>query len=92
MVNNGKTIDSVELKHSPTVYLRIIASNSKEKAAFEYRVPNNKKFTRLGNQLSMKFNLSVFTGNKFALFNYATKETGGYVDFANFKMEAVFID
>jgi hypothetical protein len=33
----------------------------------------------------MKFNLSIFTGNKFCLFNYATKETGGYVDFDWFR-------
>jgi hypothetical protein len=34
----------------------------------------------------MRFNLSIFTGNKFCLFNYATKESGGYVDFDWFRM------
>ena len=29
----------------------------------------------------MQFSLKIFTGNKFCLFNYANKETGGYVDF-----------
>jgi hypothetical protein len=28
----------------------------------------------------MRFSLKIFTGNKFCLFNYATKTTGGFVD------------
>lgn len=28
----------------------------------------------------MIFSMAHFTGNKFAIFNYATRETGGYVD------------
>jgi beta-xylosidase len=85
MVNNGKTIDSVRLTKS-TVYLRTVASNSSGKAIFEYST-DNKTFKALGNALSMRFNLSVFTGNKFCLFNYATRETGGYVDFDWFRMK-----
>jgi beta-xylosidase len=83
MVNNGKTIDSAAINKS-TIYLRTIASNSMSKASFDYSL-DNKKFTPLGDQLSMRFNLSIFTGNKFCLFNYATKETGGYVDFDWFR-------
>jgi hypothetical protein len=36
----------------------------------------------------MRFNLSIFTGNKFCLFNYPTKDIGGYVDFDWFRMGA----
>ena len=78
MVNNGKTVDSVSMNHS-TVYLSTIASNATGKAAFEYSF-DNKTFRSIGNELIMKFNLKIFTGNKFCIFNYATKETGGYVD------------
>jgi beta-xylosidase len=84
MVNNGKAIDSVLLTKS-IIYLRTIASNSTAKAIFEYST-DNKTFKPLGDTLSMRFNLSVFTGNKFCLFNYATRQTGGYVDFDWFKM------
>jgi hypothetical protein len=35
----------------------------------------------------MRFNLKIFTGNKFCLFNYATVKTGGYVDFDWFRTE-----
>jgi len=85
MVNNGKPVDSTAMNGS-TIYLRTVASNSSGKASFQYSL-DNKTFTGLGDQLSMRFNLSVFTGNKFCLFNYATKETGGYVDFDWFRME-----
>jgi beta-xylosidase len=84
MVNNGRAMDSTPV-NSPTIYLRTIASNSTRKATFEYS-PDNKKFIQIGNELTMRFNLSVFTGNKFCLFNYATRETGGYVDFDWFRM------
>jgi len=78
MVNNGRIIDSAACRHA-TVYLRAIASNLSKKAAFEYSF-DNKNFKRLGDELEMRFSLSVFTGNKFCLFNYATKQAGGYVD------------
>ncbi len=78
MVNNGKTMDSV-LTNTSTIYFRITASNASSKASFQYSA-DNKVFKPLGNDLSMRFSLKIFTGNKFCLFNYATKESGGYVD------------
>ena len=84
MVNDGKTIDSVPMK-GETVYLRATASNHTEKASFGYSY-DNKEFTQLGNELNMQFSLDIFTGNKFCLFNFPTKETGGHVDFDWFKM------
>jgi beta-xylosidase len=55
-------------------------------ASFSYSF-DGKLFTRIGADLQMQFNLSVFTGNKFCLFNFPTKETGGYVDFDWFKVD-----
>jgi beta-xylosidase len=85
MVYNGKTIDSVAI-NSSTVYLRTIASNSTRKATFEYST-DNKMYISLGEEFSMRFSLTIFTGNKFCLFNYATLETGGYVDFDWFRTQ-----
>jgi len=85
MVNNGKTIESVSINKS-TVYLRTIANNKTKKAIFEYSF-DNKTFTLIGQEFTMKFNLTLFTGNKFCLFNYATIETGGYVDFDWFRTD-----
>ena len=85
MVNNGETVATVPAQ-AETIYLRTTASNSTAKATFEYSY-DNKIFTPLGNALAMQFNLSVFTGNKFCLFNFATRETGGHVDVDWFRME-----
>jgi len=84
MVNNGETIAATPMK-GETVYLRTTASNSSKKAIFEYSF-DNKIFTSLGNELSMRFSLTIFTGNKFCVFNYTTQETGGYVDFDWFRI------
>mgnify|MGYP002619864638 CR=1 FL=1 len=43
------------------------------------------KFTQLGGDFHMIFSMAHFTGNKFAIFNYATKQSGGYVDIDNFE-------
>lgn len=86
MVNDGKTIDSAVIDQS-TIYLKTIASNSSKKATFSYST-DNKNFTPIGNELWMKFSLTMFVGNKFCLFNYATQTTGGYVDFDWFRMGA----
>jgi beta-xylosidase len=100
MVNNGKTIDSASVE-GPTVYLRASAIHGSGaapyyrgktipgsgSASFSYSL-DNQTFTKIGNELHMRFNLRIFTGNKFCLFHYATLETGGYVDFDWFRTEA----
>jgi beta-xylosidase len=85
MVNNGKTIDSTAVNTS-NVYLRALAAYGTSRATFEYSV-DNETFTEIGNRLYMRFNLSIFTGNKFCLFNYATIATGGFVDFDWFRID-----
>jgi len=84
MVNNGLETSSTLFKGS-TIYLQAIAHYGSGQATFTYGT-DGKKFTAFGNKLDMRFNLSVFTGNKFCLFNYATKTPGGYVDFDWFRM------
>jgi beta-xylosidase len=84
MVNNGRTVAMVPLS-GEAVYLRATASNSTKKATFQYSL-DNKTFKQLGDELTMNFNLKIFTGNKFCLFNYATQEAGGYVDFDWFRV------
>lgn len=84
MVNNGRTVAMMPLT-GETIYLRTSASNITKKATFEYSL-DNKNFEQLGDELIMNFNLKIFTGNKFCLFNYATQEPGGYVDFDWFRM------
>jgi beta-xylosidase len=97
MVNNGKTIDSA-IVETATVYFRASAiygsgaahyfdgkaAPGTGTASFSYSL-DNKSFVRIGNELHMRFSLKIFTGNKFCLFNYATKVLGGYVDFDWFR-------
>ena len=71
------------------VYLRAIANYANSKASFYYSL-DNETYLKFGTDLDMKFDLSVFTGNKFCLFNFATLQTGGYVDFDWFTTEPVF--
>ncbi len=78
MVNNGQTIATAPLA-SDTVYLMAQPEFGSRKAAFAYST-DNQTFTRLGNYLNMRFNLSIFTGNKYMLFNHATKELGGSIN------------
>lgn len=85
MINNGNAVDSIAIDQS-TIYLRVTTSNASQKAVFTYSF-NNKTFKPLGDELLMQFNLKIFTGNKFCLFNYATEQTGGYVDFDWFRVE-----
>lgn len=60
------------------IYLRAVANYSTSKADFYYST-DNVTYTSVGS-LDMKYNLSVFVGNRFCIFNYATVATGGYVD------------
>jgi len=84
MVNNGKLIDSTFV-NSSMIYLRADADFGTNKATFAYSL-DNQAFTKLGDGLAMRFNLSVFTGNKFCLFNYATTTMGGFVDIDWFRV------
>ncbi|MBN9382493.1 MAG: family 43 glycosylhydrolase [Chitinophagaceae bacterium] len=86
MVNNGKTVDSVSFGSGRKVYFRALVSAIRDEACFFYSL-DNKKFQPLGDTLHMKFDLRMFTGNKFALFNFATVDTGGFVDIDWFRME-----
>jgi hypothetical protein len=85
MVNNGTSIDSVEIDNS-TIYLRAQADYGTSLASFSYSF-DNESFQLFGNKLNMRFNLSVFTGNKFCLFNFATIAIGGFVDFDWFRTD-----
>lgn len=98
MVNEGEVIDSVGTDAS-TIYFQATPFYGSDAAplyggdfvpgtgtASFYYSFDNKTYIKIGNKLHMQFNLSVFTGNKFCLFNYATKEPGGFVDFDWFRM------
>lgn len=66
------------------VYLKMECDFTTDDAVFSYSL-NGKKWHRLGGSFHMIFSMAHFTGNKFALFNYATKTPGGHVDVDYFR-------
>lgn len=55
----------------------------KDEATFFYSL-DGKSWNAIGNKLKMEYTLPHFMGYRFGLFNYATQNTGGYVDFDYF--------
>jgi len=62
------------------VFASTVAPHAPEIGSFSYSLDGN-DFSDIGNSVHMEYRLSHFTGYRFALFNYATQSTGGYVDF-----------
>lgn len=69
------------------VYFRIDMDfrNQTDQAKFYYSL-NGTSWTQIGNTLRMTYDLKHFMGYRFALFNYATQATGGYVDFDYYRL------
>lgn len=59
--------------------------NRTDVARFYYSL-DAKSWIRIGSDLRMAYTLPHFMGYRFALFNYATKAPGGFVDFDCFKV------
>jgi beta-xylosidase len=66
-------------------------TNKKDTANFFFSLDGN-NWTPLGTPLKMAYTIPQFIGYRFALFNYATKETGGYADFDYFHIETAVSD
>lgn len=57
-----------------------------DKANFYYSYDGS-SWTKIGNELSMSYDLKLFTGYRSAIYSYATKTTGGYADIDFFDYE-----
>lgn len=82
----------VEMARTPifqnTVYLKATCDFRLQKdiANFYYSL-DGKTWKAIGSSLKMSYTLPHFMGYRFGLFNYATKEAGGYADFDFFHIE-----
>ncbi|MGC4102416.1 glycoside hydrolase family 43 protein [Ferruginibacter sp.] len=95
--NSTKAIKSVTVNEkektaitSNVIYLRVEGdfNLNKDTAAFFYSY-DNKNWKSIGGSFKMIFDYRrLFMGTKFAIFNYATKNLGGFVDvdFFNYKL------
>ena len=70
-----------------TIYLRAVCNFGTSKATFYYSF-DNKKWTKWGLDLTMRYTLKIFVGQRFYLFNYATQSNGGFVDIDWFTTES----
>lgn len=70
-----------------TVYFKTECNftNKKDVADFFYSL-DGKNWLPVGIQLKMAYTIPQFIGYRFALFNYATKNIGGFVDFDYFRI------
>lgn len=90
MVNSGSgkpvEVQKIPLKQN-TVFLKA-ACNFKDRTdrAYFYYSLDGKIWVAIGDELKMEYSLSHFMGYRFGLFNYATKNTGGYADFDWFRI------
>ena len=88
---NGAAEQPVEVEKLPleqrVVYLKAACDfrGRADKGYFYYSL-DGKEWKAIGNVLGMEYTLPHFMGYRFALFNYATKEMGGYADFDYFEM------
>lgn len=71
------------------VYLKASCdfTNKKDEANFYYSL-DEKKWNSIGTTLKMSYTLPHFMGYRFGLFNYATHQSGGYVDFDYFRIKS----
>lgn len=83
---NASSGNPVEIQTIPltqnTVYFKATCdfTNKRDSANFFFSL-DGKIWKPIGNDLKMAYTLPHFMGYRFGLFNYASKETGGYADF-----------
>ena len=55
------------------------SSNNIDKVNFYYSLDGN-NWTKIGQEIGMTYDLKMFTGYKFGIYSYPTRNVGGYVD------------
>jgi beta-xylosidase len=93
MVNaqSGKPVEiqSVPLKQK-TVFLKADCDfrDKTDVALFFYSL-DGKSWKQIGTQLKMEYSMPHFMGYRYGLFNYSTKNPGGFVDFDWFRIKEI---
>lgn len=92
MMANASSGTMTEVANVPVtqnrVYLKVVCdfTNQTDKAYFYYSLDGS-NWTVIGNTLQMSYTMPHFMGYRFALFNYATQSSGGFVDFDYLHLE-----
>jgi len=86
--STGKPVEAQSIPFTQkTVYFKAECNftDKKDMANFFYSL-DGKTWMPIGTQLKMAYTLPHFMGYRFALFNYSTKNPGGYADFDFFRV------
>jgi beta-xylosidase len=91
VMESVETTEPVELERialsKKKVHFKIDCDfNERTDKAYFYYSLDGKKWTAIGKPLQMAYTLPHFMGYRFGLFNYATKTTGGFVDFDYYRI------
>ncbi len=81
-----KEFSTTTESHGDKIYLRAVANFNTNKVKF-YLSWDGKTWLDSKQETEMRYTLKIFTGNRFAIFNYATRQNGGYVDVDWFSTE-----
>ena len=81
-----KVFSTTTASHNDKIYLRAVANFKTNKVKF-YLSWDGKNWMDSRQDAEMRYTLKIFTGNRFAIFNYATRQNGGYVDVDWFSTE-----
>lgn len=84
---DGEKREATQNLSGSKVYLRVDFDIPIDKgtASFYYS-EDGSTWNKIGTNVSLSFDLHMFVGNRFGLFNWATKTAGGSVDFDWFKI------
>ena len=91
MINatGGKPVEAAQIPlEQKTVYFKAECNftDKKDVAGFYYSL-DGKSWKPAGTQLKMAYTLPHFMGYRFGLFNYATKNVGGFADFDYYRIQ-----
>ena len=79
-------VESVKLTQD-RVYFKVECDFREQKdTAYFYYSLDGSKWTAIGRSIKMSYTIPHFMGYRFALFNYATENIGGYVDFDYYRI------
>lgn len=89
---NAQSGNPVEVESIPftqkKVYLKAECDfTDRRDIAYFYYSLNGKTWNPIGNQLKMEYSMPHFMGYRYGLFNYSTRNPGGFVDFDWFRIE-----
>ena len=78
--------ESIPLKRKRVYFKAECDFTDRRDIAYFYYSLDGKTWKPIGNQLKMEYSMPHFMGYRFGLFNYATREPGGFVDFDWFRI------